>query len=99
MGRLRSWQWRGLCLSLSLYSPAQDFAVGLLAHTLPALSLHSALPSLISISYPHEMVIRGDTHLLPSLQPAFLPGQLPPPPSLPTRAPPGWQDNNSEEDE
>lgn len=71
-GRLRSWQRRGPCLSPSLYPPAQDFAVGLPARTLPALSLHSALPSPISISYPHETMIRGG-HAAPPLPAASLP--------------------------
>lgn len=37
--------------------------------------------------------------ILPSPQAAFIPGWLPPPPPLPARAPQGWQENNSEEDE
>lgn len=78
---------------------------GICFHRLLSTLLTAALAVPVSISATSTSpsppgLARGVVRsILPSLQAAFIPGQLPPPPPLPTRAPRGWQENNSEEDE
>lgn len=79
-------------------------------HLLPPASLSSAssvsphrhLATSVSPSHHSWLGLGGGImgSILPSPQAAFIPGWLPsPPPPLPARAPQGWQENNSEEDE
>lgn len=90
--------WLGPCLR------AGGFGTTSCWHFLPLpLSALSAAALPIPIGIPEHTTsqwpagVMGGT--LPSPPAAFIPGRLPPPPPFPTRAPRGWQENNSEEDE
>lgn len=96
--------WPGLCRRAGGCGVASRWHL-LPSATLSSAGSHSPRPHwhLCTQRVPIPRAGQGEAgvtgSILPSLPAAFIPGQLPPPPPLPARAPRGWQENNSEEDE
>lgn len=110
----KSWRRRpktppGLWLGLYCRQEAAGSHPAAICFHLPLLSSASRVSPLphrhlaTSVSPSHQSwlevgVAMGSIFPSPQ-QAAFIPGWLPSPPPLPARAPQGWQENNSEEDE